>query len=466
MLKFRKWYFLLLLDPKSNFRVTRFFSELEPIFIRIYPSLRTLINKKGRKPVDYCFQFRWLIWWKFFGSSVLQKAFREFNRSDFLKKTLNCPVNTYSREVFHYFRKKIKSEEIEQWGSDLIKEFHKHKLITFKTIVIDSFPIKSYLNTSKCLKVPKIDYNVLKQFINTISLDEIITIIDSSPKVYNKVKTKIIGLLVKEIWDLQTWPRCWKVLTGKKAINHGISLPHYYKSFASFKSIDNEVYRKFKAQNIEKKIIAKVKTAFNSIGITPLIADIKTIKDLNGTWHLPHRWRDPDISHYHCTSKHEYGYGRGGILVVIPDLELPLLIKLTPKYKQSNESICKLIDSLHKQFGSYFQGSKLIADSEFGVSNLIQYFKKKLDVKLSIPLYGSSKNKPDIPQEDINTRKVVERVIGRLDNNWKLEHPRHLGSEYAAFHLQITRFCDILQVIFNQKIGNKAHPHAVIPFRG
>ena len=61
--KNRNWYLILLINDQGNFRVERFFKEKERIFKQFYPFLNTLKNKRGRKAVDYCFQFGWLLWW-------------------------------------------------------------------------------------------------------------------------------------------------------------------------------------------------------------------------------------------------------------------------------------------------------------------------------------------------------------------------------------------------------------------
>jgi len=63
-------------------------------------------------------------------------------------------------------------------------------------------------------------------------------------------------------------------------------------------------------------------------------------------------------------------------------------------------------------------------------------------------------------------RKMIERVIGRLNMTWGIETPRHLGADYARFHLQVGVLCDQLQVVFNRQLGNEAHPHALNAIRG
>lgn len=465
-IKYRKWYLKLLIDSKSNFRTERFFKEMNSIFKKFYPYLESLKQKRGRKPTDYCFQFRWLIWWRFFGSYILQKALREYNESEFLKKLLDGPAYEYTREQFHNFRKKLSPDIIEQWGTELILEIVNKNTSILKTIIMDSFPIKSYLNTQKCLKAPKIEFLDLKKFIDSLKLDDIIKLINNSPKMYSKIKTKLIVLLVKETWDLSSWNRAWKELTGNKAKEVGISLPYPYKSISAVKSIEEDLKRIVKGKSIELYLLEKLTPIIKNLVKKPPNFKLKTLSDLNFTWHKPHRARDPGISMYYCATKDENRFGRGGIILVSRLLEIPLLIINTPKYKQGTESILNSIDKIKISFGKLFESSKLLADSEFGISDVLEALKAKITKFLAIPNYGASEEKNNLSKQDRDDRKTVERVLARLESNWHLEKPRHLGDEYVSFHVKLIRLCDILQILFNTKIDNTLHPHAFIPFRG
>lgn len=464
--KYRKWYLKLLIDYQSNFRIERFFREMNSIFKKFYPYLESLKNKRGRKSTDYCFQFRWLIWWKFFGSNVLQKALREYNESEFLKKLLNGPAYDYTRERFHYFRKKLSTGIIEKWGTDLIFELVNKKIFNLKTIIIDSFPIKSYLNTQKCLKSPKIDYIILKNLLESFQLDNVIKLINKSPKMYQKIKTKLSVLLIKEIWDLHTWNRVWKVLTGNEAKKFNITLPHQYKSVNSIRTIKKELNRVIEGRTIEEILLDQITPIIKNMANKASSFKLKSLNDLNYTWYTPHRARDPGISQYHCASKDENKFGRGGVILISKEFEMPLLTKITPKYKQGTESLLLFVQKVQDTYKSNLKSSHLLADSEFGIKDVKESIKSNITKYFSIPGYGHNENENTMPKIHRDTRKSVERVIGRLTTNWHLERPRHLGKDYASFHLQIIRLCDILQVIFNCKIGNHDHPHAFIPFRG
>jgi len=464
--KYRKWYLTLLISPKDDFRALRFFKEMEGIFKKFYPFLQSLNENKGRKATDYCFQFRWLIWWKFFGSNVLQKALREYNESEFLRNILKGPATAYTREKFHYFRKKLSSEKIEQWGTELILEMINNKTLNIKTIIMDSFPIKSYLNTQKCLKAPKIDYEELKKFIESLKLDNIIKMINPSPKMYLRIKTKLIVLLVKETWDLNSWNRVWKVLNCSEAKKYDILLPYNYKGVSSIKTIVDDLKKTVKGKTIELHILENLTPIIKSMAKKLPNFRLKSFEDLNFTLHKSHRARDPGISLYHCATKDEDRFGRGGIALIAKGIEIPLLLLNTQKYKQGTDSLLVAIKKVKKTFGSLFESCKFLADSEFGIAEVKEAIEKNITSHLAIPNYGTSKEKNDVSKENRDDRKIVERGIGRLKNNWDLENPRHLGEEYVSFHVRVIRLCDILQVIFNYKIGNSLHPHAVIPFRG
>ena len=108
----------------------------------------------------------------------------------------------------------------------------------------------------------------------------------------------------------------------------------------------------------------------------------------------------------------------------------------------------------------------MVGDSEFGLPAIRRAIEKLFQGTALFPNYGRSGERVEISKADRTLRKMVERVIGRLVTTWHLETPRHLGAEYAAFHLQVSVLCDLLQVAFNRRTGNGAHPHALKSIRG
>jgi len=464
--RYRTWYRTLLINPEAPLRIQRFFLEMDPVFQRFYPLLDHLKSPRGRPITDLSFQFRWLVWWKFFGPTELQPAIRMFNHSTSLQKILRAPVKPYSRDIFRGFRQKLGAGLLEHLQGLLIDQFERQGLLSGLFLLVDSFPVKSFLNTAKCLKLPPINYEHLAQFLHTVSLTAVLTRLQIPPHYRNNMHTKLLALLVKAVWDLGTWNRCWKTLYGTKAKAQAIQLPYSYKSANSLQSIEALLAARPDRVEIERRLVTAAVDALIQLNFKAATWTPTTLMDLNGCWHTPHRWRDPGSSLYYIASKHKYEFGRGGLLAILPSLELPILVGLTSKYKQSEASILAFLTRLQQRYGEFLQGVTVIGDSEFGLPTIRRAIEKRFQGTPVFPNYGRRGGAGEISQADRTLRKMVERVIGRLATTWHLETPRHLGAEYAAFHLQVSVFCDLLQVAFNLRIGNGRHPHALNPIRG
>lgn len=464
--RFWKWYRVLLLNPDAPLRVQRFFIEIEPVFQRFYPLLDRLKCHRGRPATNYRFQFRWMAWWKFFGPPNLQQAIRTFNQSKFLQNLLRAPSQLYSREIFHGFRKKLGTGTLERMQALLIQGFEHRGLLDWGILIVDSFPVKSFLNTVKCLKIPPLNYDQMAQFLATISLQPVLTRLHVSPRSRAKMQTKLLALLVKAVWDLPSWGRGWNVLYGGKAKAQSIRLPYAYKAALSLKSIEPLLAKRPDRAELERLLVRAAVKALTRLKLKPATWSPKTLNELNGCWHTPHRWRDPGISLYYCAAKHRYEFGRGGLLAILPGLELPIMVELTPKYKQSEASILNFFAQLKRRYGRRLRGVRVLGDSEFGLHSIRQAVQELFQGTAIFPNYGRSGEPGEISKADRTLRKMVDRVIGRLDTTWHMETPRHLGTEYAGFHLQLCVLCDLLQVVFNLHLGNGAHPHAINPIRG
>ncbi len=192
--RYRKWYRQLLIHPDAPLRIQRFFIEMESEFKRFYPLLDRLKSQLGRPITDLYFQDRWLVWWKFFGPKKLQPAIRMFNHSKSLKKILDAPAKPYSRDIFRGFRQKLGAGMLEHLQGLLIEQFERQGLLSGLVLLVDSFPVKSFLNTIKCLKIPPINYEHLAQFLKTVSVQAALTRLQIPPHYWKNVHTKLLAL--------------------------------------------------------------------------------------------------------------------------------------------------------------------------------------------------------------------------------------------------------------------------------
>lgn len=142
------------------------------------------------------------------------------------------------------------------------------------------------------------------------------------------------------------------------------------------------------------------------------------------------------------------------------DLEIPLLVGLTPKYKQSESQILTFLKTLKTDLNTKLKGVKVLADSEFGTQKIRQYLTSHLQVNNQIENYGNSSHRIIPSPQDTQTRKAVERVIGRLTTNFQLEHPMVRGPSLVAVYLQLAVLSDLLLVCYNQILGKTKHFHS------
>ncbi len=458
---YKKKYLKLLIDPNELQRVQLFFETIKSPLKEIYKLLKPLNFKRGRKPTNYCFQFRWLLWWKFFGPRKLSRAIDIFNENDTLRKILCAPDKLHSREIFHGFRKKLNEGKLEQIQAVLLKKINNLHKLNFDTLVFDTFPINSPLNNSKCAKSPKRNFNDIKTFIDNLNLSPILNKLEISVKKRTNFETKFIALLVKTIWDFASWDQCHKDIYGKEALKANINLPKVYKSSNSLRDIEKFLKGCKKRLEIEKELLALASSVLRNCNIGKKNVKPRNIEELVLFIHKPHRFKDPGISLSYCAAKNNYFFGRGGIVAAINDLELPIMVSLTSKYKQSEESILEFLKKLNNNFGMMLKDTKVVADSEFGTKNIIQELKKLTTNEILIPRYRTNKKPNKNPKLFKKLRVLIERVIGRQHVQWHLEKPRHIGAVFSNFHIQSCIICDYLQVLFNLKNGSRDHPHAL-----
>ena len=87
---------------------------------------------------------------------------------------MRAPSHLYSREIFQGFRKMLGDATLEHMQVLVIQEFAHQGLLDWRLLIVDSFPVKSFLNTVKCLKITPINYEHLTQFLTAVSVQPVL----------------------------------------------------------------------------------------------------------------------------------------------------------------------------------------------------------------------------------------------------------------------------------------------------
>ncbi|MHA1944586.1 MAG: hypothetical protein ACW97W_00690 [Candidatus Hodarchaeales archaeon] len=143
---YKHLYQNVLWDSYSLERIRLFFQKIEPLLKLMYPIVDKLNKRRGRPATNRRFQLRFVIWWKFFAPGPQKTVVDRLNKSPELQQILEAPVNPYTRACLRRFLTDVGEEGFRRMGFGLGLKLLKKGIIDTSKVVLDSFPVYSYLN--------------------------------------------------------------------------------------------------------------------------------------------------------------------------------------------------------------------------------------------------------------------------------------------------------------------------------
>lgn len=462
----KKLYQQALMDSYSLERVRLFFQRLQPLFKILYPLVDRLNKRVGHPPTDRRFQLRFLFLWKFFLPIAPATAIDKFNKSPEMRQILEAPETDYTRWSLRRFLETVGEEGFMKMGLLIITDLVKKGVLDLSQILLDSFPIYSFLNTAKCLRMPTFDPEVAQAFYQHLSLAYII---DLFPKQHWKaapLADKIKAWIHHYLWDIPSVKKNHRLIFGQKKRMDVMGLEKGWKSVQTYHLFLEYVKQLKNYTEIEKKLLVEVSRVLNLLTILPPKQKIISIDDLCRVFHQPPRLKDRGITLNYCSAKNQSFIGRGGLICGTTSLELPLFLRVSSKYKLNEKGIIVFLKELHSHFGELLKNSEIYGDAEFGTKAIKEVIEVIFSAISFVESYGNSSEKSVLTPNQKTTRKTIERIIARLATYFQIEHPRFLGPDLVPIHTQLCSLCDLLLVSYNIITGNTAHPHAIKHIRG
>ena len=432
----------------------------------MYPVVDKLNKNKGRPATDRRFQLRFLIWWKFFSPGPQETAVNKLNGSPELQKILEAPMKKYTRSSFRRFLKAIGELGFIKMGSTIVTNLINKGVLDTSKIILDSFPIYSYLNWLKCLKMPKFNRKFAKQFYKLLSLENTVKLFLKQHGRSAPLADKLKAWIHHYLWDIPSAAMNQQFIFGKASRKEIMALEKGWTSVATYRNFLKSLKQLSNLPEVQSTIVTEVLRVLHLLGVPLKNQEFNQIEDLCKVFHKPHRLKDPGISFNYCAAKDQHFMGRGGLLAIFPALEVPFFVQTTPRYKQNEPGILSFLINLNHHHKTLVQATEVYADSEFGTNRIKNHLKENLRTTPFIDTYGRGTTNEPLTPEQRNIRRTIERVIGRLDTQFSLEHPPFLGSEFIAIHTQLSILCDLLLTSFNIFSGNQAHPHSLRSIRG
>ncbi len=462
----KKLYQQALLDSYSLERVRLFFQRLQPLLKMLYPLIDRLNKSMGRPATDRRFQLRFLFLWKFFLPIAPATAIDKFNKSPEMRQILEAPETDYTRWSLRRFLESVGEEGFIKMGLLIITDLVKKGVLDLSQILLDSFPIYSFLNTVKCLRMPKFDLEVAQEFYQHLSLAHIIKLFPKQHWKAAPLTDKIKAWIHHYLWDAPSVEKNHQLIFGQKKRMDFMGLEKGWKTAQTYRLFLEYVKQLKNYSEIEKTLITEVSRVLNLLAILPPKQQISSIDDLCSVFHQPPRLKDMGITLNYCSAKDQTFIGRGGLICGTTSLEIPLFLRVTSRYKLNEKGIITFLKELYSHFGELLKNSEIYGDAEFGTKAIKEVIEVILSAITLFERYGNSSDKSVLTPKQKTTRKTIERIIARLATYFQIEHPRFLGDELVPIHTQLYSLCDLLLVSYNIITGNTAHPHAIKHIRG
>lgn len=446
---------------KNIDKVQEFFLMLRPVLQCCYKVIDTMKKKTGRPPTNLHFQFNVFIFWKVFCPGPIRTVIETVNTSPELQEVLGAPKKPYTESSFYRFKNKLSARPVHTMVLIMLTICFKEGIIKKTKAVIDSFPLYSKLNTQKCLKRPFINKLLVKQFFTVLDLSKVLALLPPLKKNAVSYEDKLKCWFFMLIWDFPTERSCHKAIFGKESYKDYLTLQKTWSSPATLKNFISQISKLEQFPCIAQELLTACNMAWQTLGYTKLVRPVQTLADLAATFHSPHRWKDPSVTFNYCSTKDEHFFGRGALVLGDPESMTPVLLTVTPRYKQSTQEIKTHLAQAKQELQNYFKGLEIFGDKEFGVDELIEFILTELEGFAVVAPYGNSSEQVQLSDEDKATRKLVETMIARLVQQYDIERPKCLGTPNVEAFIEQIHLCDLMVTYFNFKNGTKVGLHSI-----
>jgi hypothetical protein len=447
-------------------RVHLFFQYLTPYLNPIKPLLEAAKAPRGRPPLDHFFQFCFLIWHAFFGEPDLAKSLRTFNRDPELQKLLRAPVIPYYQGTLHRFIQRVGKAQLEQIHIQLIRRCHQLGIVTGDVILFDGYPLYSYLNTQKCLSQKGLTPKHVARFFQRFQFPDLSDLLPPRRPHAIPHVDKWRQLLLCILGNYPSMKKCVQALRQNKYLMQAVGF-----QTRPLNSQDHYKYlRTLKLANlfvpVEQRILAALRT---SPEFTALVGDwtqFKHLEELRGVLVSSHLRKDAGAKLSRCISKNEYYWGRTGKILVDQASNLVLWFDTTNTGSFEDGQFTKMLHQFHQAYGGIFHPSLVIGDPELDSPGKKQAVKLELGPHCHLWITGARGPFPHARRALARLRLEVERVIGRLETQFHLEHPRYLGPTAVRAHQHLIGIYQTLQALYLHQTSPGEGYGRIVPIRG
>jgi len=217
---------------------------------------------------------------------------------------------------------------------------------------------------------------------------------------------------------------------------------------------------------VEQRILAALRTHPEFTALVGDWAQFKNLEELRGVLVSSHLRKDAGAKLSRCITKKEYYWGRTGNILVDQASNLVLWFDSTNKGSFEDGQFAKMLHQFHLAYGNTFHPSLIVGDPELDSPGKKKAVETELGPHCHLWVTGARGPFPQARRALARLRLEVERVIGRLETQFHLEHPRYLGPTAVRAHQHLIGICQTLQALYHHQIAPDQGYGRIVPIRG
>jgi len=346
----------------------------------------------------------------------------------------------------------------------------KLKIIRAKRLIIDGFPIFSYLNTLKRLRNAKIELDHVKEFFSQVR-DKIasLRLDDIPPKLKGNVipyTDKLKAYLFHILWNMPSKKNNVETVKKVERLEDAIQFETWCPGVFTYSKCVKEYESSKHFGELQRRLLQLLSTISvlkDKVGDFSQVGRLEELRDIINN---PHASKDVGARMNYNSSKRMTYWGYGGYVIICGDSGLPLLMCTWSNAVISKEKFQKFIKEFKKYYGRFICVKDFVGDGEFDMEGIEELVKDELGANARFTTAKLQKGIKGGKKWWKVFRIGVERCISRMSENFGLEQPHLLGDKLVELHTHLVGVCQLLQALALHQRGFKDKIHSITLIRG
>lgn len=404
-----------------------FFIDCFPLFKDFFQLLIKIPDGAGRPPKTRIGQFLFYIHLQYFDKRPLNQVMKKVNRSSYTRKILCLGEEELTPQSFDRFQEWLSINHINLLFENAVKFACECGLITGKTLVIDSGPVKANVNNSRTTTYPKHFRRGLFHVFKVV--DDSLLNSDNLPKKsrrYN-LEVKIKMFLTQILCGLGSTSQLNKFIKKQLDMYKLLGYPEKIPSYQAMINFHKEYNENQRLKSAINALLPEIIVVLEKICPQKIQRKNNCIEHLFGVLGTKFSRVDPDARIGTKSTKGLVWSGYKDHPTVDQETSLPVLVTITRANVHDSVELKNHVKIIKKRYSDHFIVKKFIADRGYDSEANRNIIRDELGAKPLICKRNATKEEKKEQKKWNSRRQVVEQVISRAQEFARKSQPRVRG---------------------------------------